>query len=653
MPQLEAICSGLVDSAAELHEDFRLILTSMPVDFFPTSILQNGLKMTTEPPRGIKSNLQRSYQSIVTQETYDEMNPKYDGGARSSLLASEREDASQHNSKGPGALQSIDTSGYLSAANSNKAGARQAREDQSVTPGSELAGLREKQMAYRNLLYGLCFFHAVIQERRKFGPLGWNIFYEYTDADLRTSITMLKNFLDDNDEIPWEALRFMTGHINYGGNVTDDFDRILLMSFLNIFQSEEVVDKPGYAFSKSGTYICPVHEKASEAREHIATLPNQDDPEVFGMNNNANIAYLTGESEKILQTVLHVQPRSSAGGQGGAADDSLIIDLITKIQGEIPEPIGKDFAKDIMKLNAQGLLHCLTTVLLQEVQRYNRLLDRITTSLQQLHNAVLGVVLSSPTLDAMHTSLLDNHVPAYWTEVAYPSLKPLSSWITDLVQRIDFMREWAQKGHPSSYWLAGFFFPHGFMTGVLQTYARRHNKPIDLLQFEFEVLSAQDASAIAHGPSDGIYVYALFLECAKWDPETRVLVEATPGEMHSQMPVIHFNPKYHAPEVNKEGESPTKMKRAVEEPEDEVEVYKCPVYKTSARAGTLNTTGRSDNFILTIDLPCGVPETQEDRIKKTYGTEFDDEGEPGAAVPFASPEFWTLRGTALLSMLNV
>ena len=60
MPQLEILVSQLVENL-EVHEDFRLILTSMPVEYFPQSVLQSGLKMTTEPPRGIKANLQRSY----------------------------------------------------------------------------------------------------------------------------------------------------------------------------------------------------------------------------------------------------------------------------------------------------------------------------------------------------------------------------------------------------------------------------------------------------------------------------------------------------------------------------------------------------------------------------------------------------------------
>jgi dynein heavy chain len=78
----------------------------------------------------------------------------------------------------------------------------------------------------------------------------------------------------------------------------------------------------------------------------------------------------------------------------------------------------------------------------------------------------------SQELDEMYGSFLKNQVPFNWEFVAYLSLKPLSSWFKDLIERVEFMRNWLKEGHPDCFWLSGFFFPHGFMTGALQTFAR-------------------------------------------------------------------------------------------------------------------------------------------------------------------------------------
>lgn len=130
----------------------------------------------------------------------------------------------------------------------------------------------KKQAVWRKLVFGLSFFHAIVQERRKFGPLGWNILYEFNDSDLDTSLTMLKLFLEDQEEIPWEALVFVTGHINYGGRVTDDNDRRCLLTTLQKYYCIENLED-GYMYSDSGKYYAPAFGDLESYRTYIDSLP--------------------------------------------------------------------------------------------------------------------------------------------------------------------------------------------------------------------------------------------------------------------------------------------------------------------------------------------------------------------------------------------
>lgn len=72
--------------------------------------------------------------------------------------------------------------------------------------------------------------------------MGFNIRYEFNESDIDISIDTLKMFLNNkNEEIPWEAMLYMAGHINYGGRVTDDWDRICLLSILKKYYNLEIL----------------------------------------------------------------------------------------------------------------------------------------------------------------------------------------------------------------------------------------------------------------------------------------------------------------------------------------------------------------------------------------------------------------------------
>merc|ERR1711965_34632 len=109
------------------------------------------------------------------------------------------------------------------------------------------------------------------------------------------------------------------------------------------------------------------------------------------------------------------------------------------------------------------------------------------TVLIQLQKAIQGIVVMSGELENMFNSILNNQIPALWQSAAYPSLKPLASWVKDYFRRMDFFISWIENGEPTSYWMPGFFFPQGFLTGALQNHARMTQIAIDRLNFGFEV----------------------------------------------------------------------------------------------------------------------------------------------------------------------
>ncbi|KAG8347796.1 putative Dynein heavy chain N terminal region 2 domain1 [Trypanosoma vivax] len=533
MPELSRIIENYSDVAAKanLNDQYRLWLTSLPSDTFPISILQSGVKLVQEPPKGLKSNLLQSYLSDPVAD-------------------------------------------------------------------KQFFNSSSKPEAFRKMLFGLCFFHAVVQERRQFGPLGWNRMYEFNDTDRRISVRQLHMFLEENDEVPYDALLYLTGQCNYGGRVTDDWDRRCIMAILSIYLNPLILEDDYLFSSETPDYYAPSFGEYNTYVEYIQSLPLQQPPGVFGLHENADITKDERDARNLLEATLMTQPRDSSDSASKLDPKTTVRDMAQHVFSRLPVPFD---IEEIQKRHPITYSQSMNTVLLQETIRYKRLLLVIRRTLTDVQDAISGKVVMSAELEEVFNAMYDGKVPDIWKKRSYPSLKPFGSYVNDLIERLAFLNKWCDEGPPAMFWISGFYFTQSFLTGVMQNYARKWKIAIDKLTWQFAVVE----EAVKTAPEDGCFIYGLFLEGAGWDSVNEVLCESRPKELFIKFPILRLLPC---------------------RPQDipDAPLYRCPCYKTTDRRGVLSTTGHSTNFILTIDLPRSTSDTES---------------------------HWVLRGAALFTQL--
>ena len=225
----------------------------------------------------------------------------------------------------------------------------------------------------------------------------------------------------------------------------------------------------------------------------------------------------------------------------------------------------------------------MNTVVCQELERFNGLTTIITKSLKDVMDAIKGIIVMSKQLENVASSLFFGIVPSMWMDASYPSLKPLGSYSSDLLQRLEFLNLWLNGSSPPIYWISGFYFTQAFLTGTLQNFARRYKIPIDHVAYDFEIMPLS-YDRYTSKPEDGAYIHGLFFDGARWDAEAQVLTDSKPKELFSEAPVVWLKP--------------ADKSTIIEYPH-----YTCPVYKTSARWGVLSTTGASTNYVMNILIP--------------------------------------------------
>ena len=500
---------------------------------------------------------------------------------------------------------------------------------------------------WRQLVYALCFLHSVAQERRKFGPLGWAIPYEYATNDLAACLMFVEKHLYSSSggsggaggaatsgaagssslAISWPTVQYMVSEVQYGGKITDDLDRRLFNTYASSWVSPKVLE-PAFAYNPPQPlarvpgdfrYNVPDVSDMESYRRFISSMPEVDTPEMFGLHPNADLTFRVKEATSFVTTMADTQPQGGGSGGGGASSgggssgggnapkslDDVVLEKAAELLGKMPE----DYVEEEVKAKIRrlgGMAEPLNIFLYQEVQRLQAVIATVRAQLVQMQQAIRGeVVMTSELLVAMG-DMFNARVPRTWLYTPggdeFSWLMPgLGTWYASLLERDAQIRGWLNNGRPNSFWMTGFANPQGFLTAMKQEVTRLHRGQawaLDDVMYHTEVTEWERPEQVKAPPKEGVYIHGLFMDGARWDKASGSMAESEPKKLFASLPIVH---------VTTVSKALFNEKRAAMGP-----AYDMPVYRYQARTGRYH--------VFTAALPT-----------KT-----------------ASPDHWVLRGAAVL-----
>jgi dynein heavy chain len=482
------------------HKRFRLFLSSDAANSIPIGLLNRCIKLTNEPPAGLKANIKRGFASL-NRETFEEYDSKM-----------------------------------------------------------------------KAILFGLCHFHAVMLERKMYGPMGYNMMYPFSIGDLRDSSVLLANYMENSGggKIPWADLKYLFGEIMYGGHIVNDFDRLVCTTYLDFFMKDELLDETElYPFNDepSLSFSSPAPTTFEKYIEHVDTALTQDTPVAFGLHPNAEIDFRTTMSNRICATLLELQPRVVAGGEGAVSPDEISQNITNDILDKLLE---KGFDTEDLSRTLGEEQGPYQNVFIQEMDVHNNLLGEIIRSLKELLLGFAGELTMSDAMDTLKGSMYLDRIPPLWNKRAWPSLRSLQSWLIDFMQRLTQLEDWQNNPMeiPRCTWISGLVNPQSFLTAICQVTAQKNQWELDKLVTWTDITKKESVDQVEGLSRDGAYIIGLSMQGARWDQQGGVLERSRPKEMFCKMPVINVRGV------------------AADKADTSAAFFKCPCYKTEQRGPT-------------------------------------------------------------------
>jgi dynein heavy chain 2 len=327
-------------------------------------------------------------------------------------------------------------------------------------------------------LFTLAWFHAVVQERRKFIPQGWASYYEFSDADLRTGLEVMEDlFKGVEGSVSWDYVHGLFKNAIYGGRVDNNHDLRILESYLSSFFNSSILSGTNRAKKPLGPGLeLPTSASYQEYIELVHKIPETDKPVYFGLPANIDRAYQKNISEGVIKQLkiimLSTESVSKFDREKWQAELSPILNLWKKLnqgtgllQLKIQQPTGHESSpiKAFIELEFFNGI-----VLLQHVHK----------SLAGISKVIRGTNLLTDKIASLGKSLLQQETPPSWQNV-WPGPENPTDYIKTVVLKVNEIQKWTTKIDQGSLLkenidLSDLFHPDTFLSALAQLTAREY-----------------------------------------------------------------------------------------------------------------------------------------------------------------------------------
>jgi dynein heavy chain, axonemal len=241
-------------------------------------------------------------------------------------------------------------------------------------------------------------------------------------------------------------------------------------------------------------------------------MPDINTPEIFGLHPNAEISYFTNAAKGVWANLLAMQTTSAQTASGVNREE-----YVGKVGQEILSKLPNEFDVRELRKKFGDKPSPTQIVLMQELERFNILINTIGISLQNLQRALMGEIGMSSNLDDLAFSLFNGFLPLMWRKLAPQTEKNLSNWIMHFEKRFAQYKAWNDNDEPLVMWLSGLHIPESYLTALVQTTCRAKGWALDKSTLYTVVTKHTNPAQITERLAHGCYIKGLYLEGARWD----------------------------------------------------------------------------------------------------------------------------------------